>query len=240
MRNVIPPPTFRQKNSKVPQTTTMKRLLSLARPLSSPSRSLVSPASSVRLYSSSERTTPAVYYALFPNTLPNGPPPQSPFSIDVRALRKEFLQRQQQAHPDVQRHSGPEASKDKQLSALLNKAYTTLIDPLQRAEYLLGLRGIDISEEAPNRGQEVSMELLMEIMEVREAAEECTSQEDMDVLRKENEEKVRHCIEELEEAFKKDDLVAAKKWAVTLRFWSGIATVLKEWEPGKPVPDLIH
>jgi len=75
---------------------------------------------------------------------------------------------------------------------------------------------------------------------VREAVEEATTQEEMDGLKRENEAKIRHCLEELESAFAKDDLERAKKWAITLRFWSGIASVLKDWEPGKPVPDLTH
>lgn len=44
---------------------------------------------------------PLPYYALFPQTLPAGAPPDGPFDIDVRALRREFLQLQAASHPDL-------------------------------------------------------------------------------------------------------------------------------------------
>src|SRR6201999_389935 len=77
----------------------------------------------------------ASYYTLFPSTLPDGPPPHGAFTIDLRQLRREFLQLQAQAHPDL----APEAERPaaQARSARINEAYRTLQQPLQRAQYLL-------------------------------------------------------------------------------------------------------
>ncbi|KAK3366863.1 hypothetical protein B0T24DRAFT_369980 [Lasiosphaeria ovina] len=106
------------------------------------------------------------YYALFPETLPAGPPPSGPFHIDVRALRREFLRLQAAAHPDFHHHAAkaspssspssstttaPDGQQEQRedssaqqtvraagaTSALINQAYKTLSSPLARAQYLL-------------------------------------------------------------------------------------------------------
>ncbi|KAL1836457.1 hypothetical protein VTJ49DRAFT_5132 [Mycothermus thermophilus] len=110
------------------------------------------------------------YYALFPETLPDGPPPRGKFHIDVRALRREFLRLQAASHPDFHHHaassssSSPAEQEDQsssssgyksearlraeEHSALINAAYKTLSSPLLRAQYLLReLHGIDVESE---------------------------------------------------------------------------------------------
>src|SRR6266516_6320322 len=47
-----------------------------------------------------ESFKPQTHYDLFPQSISQGPPPTGAFQIDIRALRKEFLQLQAQAHPD--------------------------------------------------------------------------------------------------------------------------------------------
>ncbi|KAL2119071.1 hypothetical protein VTJ04DRAFT_6031 [Mycothermus thermophilus] len=107
------------------------------------------------------------YYALFPETLPSGPPPRGKFHIDTRALRREFLRLQAASHPDFHHHaastsppdsSSPDSHKSaarlraEATSALINAAYKTLSSPLLRAQYLLReLHGIDLeSDERPS------------------------------------------------------------------------------------------
>ncbi|KAL2266643.1 hypothetical protein VTJ83DRAFT_5995 [Remersonia thermophila] len=117
------------------------------------------------------------YYALFPETLPDGPPPRGKFHIDVRALRREFLRLQAASHPDFHHHAAdasaavadassssaaaeqndPSSSQSRKSaarlraeehSALINAAYKTLSSPLLRAQYLLReLYGIDVESE---------------------------------------------------------------------------------------------
>ncbi|KAK3066099.1 hypothetical protein LTS18_002030, partial [Coniosporium uncinatum] len=71
-----------------------KTLATAADSVSSPS------AAPTTSSSSSSSTTKPTHYGLFPLTFPSGPPPASPFTIEPRALRNEFLQLQAKTHPD--------------------------------------------------------------------------------------------------------------------------------------------
>lgn len=50
---------------------------------------------------------------------------------------------------------------------MLNNAYTTLKDPVERSKYLLELQGIEYGEDVPAP----STDFLMEVMEIREEIE---------------------------------------------------------------------
>jgi len=72
-----------------------------------------------------------------------------------------------------------ESSAAADLSSLVNHAFKTLQNPVLRAEYILQGQGVDLAES------EQTLEdpgLLMEIMESREALDEATSQEQVDVI----------------------------------------------------------
>ncbi|KFY90493.1 hypothetical protein V500_05160, partial [Pseudogymnoascus sp. VKM F-4518 (FW-2643)] len=90
------------------------------------------------------------HYTLFPLTLPSGPPPAGAFAIDLPSLRREYLRLQATAHPDV--NSGSSKARAEAASAVINDAYTTLRDPLRRAEYILSLHGIDTKKEGEKMG----------------------------------------------------------------------------------------
>ncbi|KAI8963283.1 Co-chaperone Hsc20 [Daldinia sp. FL1419] len=180
-----------------------------------------------------EANKPTSHYDLFPQTLPQGPPPKGPFAIDVRALRREFLTLQATAHPDlapagsVKRHA--EAA-----SARINDAYRTLADPLSRAQYLLRLRwDIDAANEETARVEEP--ELLMLVLETREAIEEAASEEDLEPLRAENEERIKESEGRLASAFEEEDVERAKREVTRLRYWVNIKDAIQNWEEGKPV-----
>lgn len=94
---------------------------------------------------------PLPYYALFPQTLPGGAPPDGPFDIDVRALRREFLQLQAASHPDLHHQaqtstvstststddssssSSPSASRTTTTTSSSSKSHS---EPRRRAEAL--------------------------------------------------------------------------------------------------------
>lgn len=144
-----------------------------------PQRHQCKPASSTQRWQTTsakphkESLRPQTFYEIFPQTTPNGPPPQGSFDIDPRQLRKEFLQLQAQAHPD--RHQGADKARAEGASARISEAYKTLQNPLLRAQYLLSLRGIDVAEDETAKVEDP--ELLMEVLEMREnieAAEEAT------------------------------------------------------------------
>lgn len=173
------------------------------------------------------------HYALFPQTLPLGPPPSGPFAIDVRALRREFLTLQASAHPDVV-PSGPLRRRAEAVSSRINEAYRTLADPLQRAQHLLWLHtGVDVAAE--ETGKVEDPELLMLVLETREAIEEAGEEGELEGIRAENEERIRGSEEVLGRAFEGGDWEGARREVVRLRYWVNVRESIRNWERGKPV-----
>lgn len=202
-----------------------------------PRNSLVTSYRSISSTSSrrGESLAPQTHYDFFPETLPSGPPPAGPFDIDIRALRREFLQKQATAHPD--RHPGDLKRRAEALSARINEAYKTLQDPLSRAQYILSLHGIDVAEDETAKVDDA--ELLMQVLETREVIEDATTEADLQNVKDENDVRLEESVAVLDRAFKEDDMQTAKIEAVKLRYWVNIRESVQNWEPGKPVV-LIH
>ncbi|KAI9787383.1 MAG: hypothetical protein M1816_007516 [Peltula sp. TS41687] len=178
---------------------------------------------------------PPKFYALFPLTFRQGPPPAGRFPVDLAQLRTEYLRLQAQAHPD--RHPGDAKRQAEATSAYISEAYKTLQNPLLRAQYLLSLRGMDVAND--ERAKVEDAELLLEVLEARELIEEAEEEEELEPLRGYNDERIEVSLKNLDEAFRADDLGKAKEEAVRLRYWMNIRESLENWEKGKPVV-LIH
>jgi molecular chaperone HscB len=174
---------------------------------------------------------PQTHYSFFPQAIPEGPPPRGCFSIDLESLKKEFLQLQGKAHPDL--HPPENKNKAQALSSRINEAYKTLQSPLLRAQYLLSLRGIEVAEDETAKVEDP--ELLMEVLDARERIEEAESEEDLVDMKKENDARIEESVKILEDAFANDNMEAAKAEAVRLRYWINIGDSLHAWEKGKPV-----
>ncbi|KAF8396348.1 hypothetical protein HHK36_017965 [Tetracentron sinense] len=94
------------------------------------------------------------------------------YEIHGENIEGKYKDWQKKLHPDLV-HSKSEKEKEyaAEQSARVIDAYRTLSKPLSRAMYLLELEGIHVEE-----GKTVSdLELLGEIMEIREAVEEATN-----------------------------------------------------------------
>jgi molecular chaperone HscB len=167
----------------------------------------------------------ATYYDLFTQSVPLGPPPQGPFDIDSTALKREFLQLQSRAHPDL--HPEGQRPRAAAVSARVNEAYRTLEDPLRRAQYLL-----DLADHKGGSGDESTLldeeDMLMEVMEARERAEEAGNDQDqIDLLRKENHARIESVLTDLSKAFAQNDLDTAAVECARLRYWVGVEDRLR-------------
>ncbi|KAF1912218.1 Co-chaperone HscB, C-terminal oligomerization domain-containing protein [Ampelomyces quisqualis] len=180
---------------------------------------------------SPQPAAPQTHYDFFPKSLSSGAPPNAPFTIDLSALKREFLQLQARAHPDM--HPQADKKRAEALSARINEAYKTLQNPLLRAQYLLSLRGIQVAEDETAKVEDA--DLLMEVLEAREEIEEAESEEDLVDMKSVNDERIRASEEVLERAFQQDDIEGAKGEAVRLRYWINIKESIDGWEKGKPV-----
>ncbi|CAJ2512851.1 Uu.00g009700.m01.CDS01 [Anthostomella pinea] len=219
-----------------PSSNTPRTLQSLpALPRITQSQDRIRPQTQARPFSSSVEDlrprVPSTHYEFFPQTLPDGPPPNGNFVIDVRALRREFLKLQGTAHPDM--HPQHLKGRAEATSARINEAFKTLESPLLRAQYILSLRGIDVANDETAKVEDP--ELLMEVLETRETIEEAQKEEDLEELKVTNEERARDSEATLEQAFREDDVEAAKAEVVRLRYWINIRESIHNWEKGKPV-----
>ncbi|KAJ6103296.1 hypothetical protein N7486_005723 [Penicillium sp. IBT 16267x] len=184
------------------------------------------------------------HYTIFPRTLSAGPPPASSFDISVGDLRREFLQLQNAVHPDKY-PPGDVKQHAEAISARINEAYRTLVDPLQRAQYLLReWHGIDVLAEDGASEHALDPETLMEVMEVQETIEEVgaspEAEEEIDALKKENDQRIEACVKSLGDAIDRGDIDFARKECVRLRFWYSVGEGLREWEPGRTEIRLVH
>jgi molecular chaperone HscB len=93
--------------------------------------------------------------------------------VDPDALQRRFYELSRRYHPDF--HQGADAAAQSQAlesSALVNRAYRALRDPVARVEYLIALEeGREVREETSARPK-APMDLLEEMLEVQEALEE--------------------------------------------------------------------
>lgn len=97
--------------------------------------------------------------------------------VDVEALQRRFYELSRLHHPDF--HQGADAERQAEAlerSALVNRAYRALRDPLARVEYLIALEeGRDAREGAADKPR-APRELLQEMLEVQEALEEAKAE----------------------------------------------------------------
>ena len=195
---------------------------------------------------SNSTAKPLTHYDLFPKTLPEGPPPAGPFHIDVRALRREYLALQASAHPDL--HPPGLKARAEGLSARLNDAFATLSNPFRRAVYVLDLKRAEVGSPSSNSSSSKAdidhddegatledPELLGVVLEAREAVEEAQEESELEDVRAENEERIRTSEERIGDAFARDDLAAAAREVVRLRYWVNIKESVDNWEKGKGV-----
>lgn len=93
--------------------------------------------------------------------------------VDGEALQRRFYDLSRQSHPDF--HQGVDAERQAEVlsrSALVNRAYRALREPLARVEYLIALEeGREVREGATDKPK-APRELLEEMMQVQEALEE--------------------------------------------------------------------
>ncbi|HEY4999965.1 MAG TPA: Fe-S protein assembly co-chaperone HscB [Usitatibacter sp.] len=102
------------------------------------------------------------------------------FALDPARLEHGYRALQSQVHPDrFAVATEAERRVAMQWATRTNEAYRTLRDPLERARYLLQLRGYDTEEES---NTSMPADFLMQQMEWREAVVEARSEGDVEEL----------------------------------------------------------
>ena len=108
------------------------------------------------------------------------------YAVDEGRLERAYRDLQTRVHPDKYASAtDPEKRVAMQWAAHANEAYRTLRDPVERARYLLQLKGYDTAEETHTS---MPPDFLMQQMEWREAVSEARKGKDAKGLRKLHEE----------------------------------------------------
>jgi molecular chaperone HscB len=114
----------------------------------------------------------ADYFAMF------GLPPK--LDLDAQALEKQFYRYSRKLHPDVHaRATMQEQEWSLAQASLLNDAYRTLKNPLDRTKYLLKLEGVQLEEDRGTNPSKVPADLLEEVFELNMQLEELRQNQKM-------------------------------------------------------------
>ncbi|KAK1233587.1 molecular chaperone [Marasmius sp. AFHP31] len=118
------------------------------------------------------------------------------------------------------------------LSAEINNAYQTLLNPLSRIEYLLRTNFQPLEET----DKVEDMEFLGEIMMAREEIQDAETKEDAEAVVAENQERIDQTLQEISQLVETEQWGKAKDCAIKLRYLEGIRKAAKEWTPGATGP----
>lgn len=142
------------------------------------------------------------------------------YAVDMDAVQHRYRELQKAVHPDRYASSG---SRERRLSvqqtSLINQAFNTLKHPVERAVYMLSLRGVDLNMEKQTT---MDAAFLMEQLELREKLEDARHAADplqeLDSLAASFRERSRVLMEEFDRAFSAEDYAAASEITRKLQF----------------------
>ena len=145
------------------------------------------------------------------------------FVVSGNDLKKAYYKLMEENHPDrhlsQKRKEQVNTTTDDTLSpsaTSITHAYTTLLNPYDRAVHMLGLLGRPLEESSMN--PEAGMEFLVKIMELREVIESTTDDDQLMELLQENRSRIKDICVQLNEAFD----------AHELQYWNRVDETLRE------------
>ncbi|KAL6114804.1 hscb [Pungitius sinensis] len=148
------------------------------------------------------------------------------FSVDTQKLQKRYLQLQRALHPDnFSQRPVTEQEFSESHSALVNKAYQTLLKPLSRGLYMLELEGMR-TEEGTDPGADPAF--LAELMEINEALDGALTPEDADEIGRDTKGKLAVLTEAIDAALREGELQAAKALLAQMKYYANIEEKVKE------------
>ena len=154
------------------------------------------------------------------------------YGLDLDKLTAEYHRLQLEYHPDKQSGASEEDRVAAQLAAsYINDAYETLKSPLKRAAYVLTTKGKDAESVDQS---DLSMEVLVEQMELRESLDELPRDETalpkLEDLKSVVQGKIKNKQKKFEDWVAIDDLDSAKKTFHELQFLFKLLSEIEEGE----------
>eukprot|EP00055_Hartaetosiga_balthica_P013351 m.68196 g.68196 ORF g.68196 m.68196 type:complete len:257 (+) comp8239_c0_seq1:126-896(+) len=137
------------------------------------------------------------------------------FDINGDGLETKFYDTMKLLHPDkfgMEPKDVQDAAAE--TAAILNNAFSTMRSPLKRAEYLLELNGVGLTDESRMEFPSV----IMQIMEMNEKVDGCNDEEKLESFDEDIEEKRDAILVQLSTAFKKKDFPQAKEHTIMYKY----------------------
>ena len=106
------------------------------------------------------------------------------YALEAERLERAYLEIQARIHPDRFAHAGDaDRRASMQWTTRVNEAYRTLKDPVERARYLLELKGVDVAFETNTAMPPDFLGRQLELREALELAQEEKNAGALDRLR---------------------------------------------------------
>jgi len=142
------------------------------------------------------------------------------YDVDLDQLQHRYRDLQKAVHPDKYANaSSQERRLSMQHTSLINQALHTLKHPVERAMYLLQLKGVDFSMDNQTT---MDAAFLMEQMEMREKLESVREQNDplaeLDSMSADVKSNMNAIAEEFKHAYAADDIDDAKETVRKMQF----------------------
>ncbi|MEJ2360283.1 MAG: Fe-S protein assembly co-chaperone HscB [Gammaproteobacteria bacterium] len=142
------------------------------------------------------------------------------FEIDNASLAERYRDLQRAAHPDRYANATERERREAmQMAANINEAFQTLKSPLQRARYILQLKGVDFDDQ---KDTSFDSEFLMEQIELREALAEVRDDPNalsrLNTLMQDINARITDMQDDLAKALGSEDLTEAKAMVHKLQF----------------------
>ncbi|XP_037536810.1 iron-sulfur cluster co-chaperone protein HscB [Nematolebias whitei] len=148
------------------------------------------------------------------------------FTLDTQKLQTRYLQLQRSLHPDnFSQKSVKELEYSESQSALVNKAYQTLLKPLSRGLYMLELKGLHLDEGTDS---EADPDFLLELMEINEAVAEAQTPEEARKIGQDTKGKLADLTVQIDAALHKGELHAARALLTKMKYYANIEEKVKE------------
>jgi len=130
------------------------------------------------------------------------------FVLDGQELAARYRELQKVVHPDRFASAGEQSQRlSLQGATLINEAYVTLKEPLQRAQYLLALKGVEVDNQQSTLNDPA---FLMQQMELRESLERIRGADDphaeLDGLMRDITAQIKSSVAQLAVQFEESDV----------------------------------
>ena len=142
------------------------------------------------------------------------------FNVRVDELERMYKKLQLKLHPDLYHTKGkPLSDYAESQSSLVNDSFNLLLSPYDRSKLILSHHGYEFGET----NTFTDPKLLMEIMEIREALEDCPQEgEERARIDKENQIQIADVLHDLEVAFSSENFDDAHSLTIKLRYLNRI------------------